>query len=238
MKIYRVTGATASCAVITMRRRNTPLKFVLFPMAHIARPEFYRQVRQRLDACDLIIAEGVNGGSWRLRVLLSSYRFIPRRRRNGVIRQDYGTLLPPGVPVVCPDATSDEVLADMRELPRWEYLLLLVAAPVVGLVLTVRGPGVIFLRQPDTEVRIRPTRVGVRMPERDHNEFDRVMLARRDRMLVEELGRIHEDRRREPITVAVVYGAAHMRTVYAELLVTYGYRPLEPEWLTVFSDCK
>jgi hypothetical protein len=31
-------------AVITFKRRVTPLRFVLIPMVHVAEPEFYREV--------------------------------------------------------------------------------------------------------------------------------------------------------------------------------------------------
>ena len=31
-------------AVITLKRRNTPLRFVLIPMVHVAEPDFYRDV--------------------------------------------------------------------------------------------------------------------------------------------------------------------------------------------------
>jgi hypothetical protein len=70
------------------------------------------------------------------------------------------------------------------------------------------------------------------MPERDLDPLGRALLERRDRQLVEARGQIYEQRGDEPITVAVVYGSHHIPQVYASLLVTYGYRPGEPDWLT------
>ena len=53
-------------AVFTLARLATPLRFVVFPMVHVAEPDFYRQVAERAGECDLIVAEGA-----------------PVRRRNG-----------------------------------------------------------------------------------------------------------------------------------------------------------
>jgi hypothetical protein len=46
-------------AVITLKRRATPLRFVLIPMVHVAEPSFYREVAALAGDCALIVAEGV-----------------------------------------------------------------------------------------------------------------------------------------------------------------------------------
>lgn len=230
MRIIEVDGSTVRHAIVVLRRRDTALRFMLVPMKHVACPEFYQQVRLRLGTCDLIVAEGLRGRTWQTRVLTMAYRFMPRRRRHGLVLQDYATFLPPGIPVINPDVTAAQAVADLRELGRWKHLSLLLAAPIVGLVATVRGPRM-FLSQ-GLEVKIPVTRVGVRMPHHDLGPVGRALLERRDRQLVEALGQIHRQRHDEPITVAVVYGAGHIPEVYASLLVEYGYRPGEPEWLT------
>lgn len=231
MQIIEVTGTTARHAVFAMRRRDTPLSFLLVPMAHVACPQFYEQVRERLEACDLIVAEGIRGKAWPVSALTMSYRFSPRWRRGGLVLQDYARLLPAGVPVINPDVHATQAISDLRTLGRWLYLLLVLGAPVAGLVAAVRGPR-IFLNQGGLAVKLPPTRVGVRMPHLDHGPVERAFLERRDRLLVDAIGQIHAQRRGEPITVAVVYGAGHIPAVYAELLVHLGYRPGEPQWLT------
>lgn len=230
MRIVEVVGSTVRHAVMILRRRDTALQFMLVPMTHVACPEFYEQVRRRLSACDLIVAEGFQDRSWQVGVLTMAYRFMPRRRRNGLVLQDDAMLLPPGVPVVVPDVTAAQAVADLRALGRWRYWGLLVAAPVFGAVAAVRGPRMFLGR--NLEVRIPVTRAGVRMPHYDLGPVGRAMLERRDRHLIEALGQIHLQRQHESITVAVVYGAEHIPEVYASLLVHYGYRPGETEWLT------
>jgi hypothetical protein len=45
-------------AVITLKHRVTPLRFVLIPMVHVAEPEFFREVAELAGTCALIVAEG------------------------------------------------------------------------------------------------------------------------------------------------------------------------------------
>ncbi|MEI5011312.1 hypothetical protein RB196_32220 [Streptomyces sp. PmtA] len=140
MQIVEVTGYAVRSAVITMRRRGTPLEFVIFPMLHVASPAFYSQVRLRLRECDLVVIEGIRGKSARVSALTLAYRFAPRRRRNGLQEQREELLLPGDATVIRPDVTAAEAIEDLRTLPRGTYLLLLVAAPVMGLVFALRGP--------------------------------------------------------------------------------------------------
>jgi hypothetical protein len=57
----------------------------------------------------------------------------------------------------------------------------------------------------------------------------------RDRLLITELDKIHQRRRREAITVAVVYGAAHVAPAVHGMRALHGYGVRSAEWLTVFS---
>ncbi len=234
MQIIDMTGYSIRSAMITMRRKDTPLKFVIFPMVHVATPDFYATVRVRLEECDLIVAEGVRGKSLQIRALLLAYRLVPRRSRGALQEQDYATLLPPGVPVVNPDVTAAEVAADLRRAARWFYPILLVLAPLWGLVFALRGPEA-FLTE-DIVVEDQPP--GPRAAELDDDPLNHALLDRRDRLLLDALGRIHTERSRQPITVAVIYGASHVPAMTHGLLDAYGYVPMASEWLTVYEhDC-
>ncbi|MFJ8108222.1 hypothetical protein [Streptomyces sp. NPDC096132] len=230
MQIVEVTGYAVRSAVITMRRRGTPLEFVIFPMMHVASPTFYSQVRRRLRECDLIVMEGIRGNSVGVSTLTLAYRFAPRRRRNGLQEQRDDLLLPEGVPVVNPDVTAAEAIADLKTLPRWMYLLLMVFAPVMGLVFALRGPRA-FLDE-DLEVEDLPSTLRAEMMA--DNPVQHAMTDRRDRRLLDALGEIHAERGHEPIRVAVVYGAGHVPAIASGLWDRHGYRPRDAEWLTVF----
>lgn len=230
MQIIEVTGLGVRSAVITMRRKDTPLKFVLFPMMHVASPSFYAQVRRRLSECDLIVAEGVRGKSRQLAAITLAYRFTPRFRRNGLEEQQEALLLPPGIPVVNPDVTAAEAVADLRRLPRWMYLLLLLAAPVMGLVFAVRGPRA-FL---DADLEVEDLAKTHRAEELADDPVVDALSSRRDQLLLAALEKIHAERCEEPIAVAVLYGADHIPAVASGLRVRHRYQPRQAEWLTVF----
>ncbi|MFE2586474.1 hypothetical protein [Streptomyces sp. NPDC059378] len=230
MQIIEVTGYAVRSAVITMRRRGHPLEFVIFPMVHIASPTFYSQVRLRLRECDLIVLEGIRGKSIGVTALTLAYRFAPRRRRNGLQEQRDSLLLPEGVPVINPDLTAAEALTDLKALGRWTYLLLMVVAPVMGLVFALRGPRA-FLDE-DLVVEDLPSTLQAELMA-DHPVVH-AMTDRRDRQLLAALGEIHTRRGDERIRVAVVYGAGHVPAIVSGLMNYYGYRAREAEWLTVF----
>ncbi|MFD4600519.1 hypothetical protein ACFWPQ_21125 [Streptomyces sp. NPDC058464] len=207
-----------------------PLEFVIFPMLHVASPTFYSQVRLRLKECDLIVLEGIRGKSAGVSALTLAYRFAPRRRRNGLQEQRADTLLPKDVPVINPDVTAAEAIEDLKTLPRWMYLLLMIAAPVMGLVFALRGPSA-FLDE-DLAVEDLPSTLRAEMLA--DNPVEQAMTGRRDQRLLDALGRIHAERGHEAIRVAVVYGAGHVPAIVSGLWDRYGYRPREAEWITVF----
>jgi hypothetical protein len=229
MQIIEVTGYAVRSAVITMRRKGKPLEFVIFPMVHVASPTFYSQVRLRLRECDLIVLEGIRGKSAGVSALTLAYRFAPRRRRNGLEEQRDDVLLPEGVPVVNPDVTAAEAIEDLKTLPRWMYLLLMVAAPVMGLVFALRGPRA-FLDE-DQELEDLPSTLRAEMLA--DSPVEHALSDRRDQRLLDALGEIHAEHGDERFRVAVVYGAGHVPAIVSGLWDRYGYRPREAEWLTV-----
>lgn len=229
MQIIEVTGYAVRSAVITLRSKDTPLEFVLFPMLHIASPTFYAQVRLRLRKCDLVVMEGIRGRSAAASTLTLAYRFAPRRSRNGLQEQSDDLLLPAGVPVVHPDVSAAEAIADLKTLPRSTCLLMLVAAPVMGLVFALRGPRA-FLDE-DLAVDDLPTTLRAELLADD--PVAHAMTDRRDRRLLDALGEIHAEHRGEPLRVAVVYGAGHVPAIVTGLRERHGYRPRDAEWLTV-----
>ncbi|WP_329249088.1 hypothetical protein OG223_17545 [Streptomyces sp. NBC_01478] len=229
MQIIEVTGYAVRSAVITMRRKGKPLEFVIFPMVHVASPTFYSQVRLRLRECDLIVLEGIRGKSAGVSALTLAYRFAPRRRRNGLEEQRDDVLLPEGVPVVNPDVTAAEAIEDLKTLPRWMYLLLMVAAPMMGLVFALRGPRA-FLDE-DQELEDLPSTLRAEMLA--DSPVEHALSDRRDQRSLDALGEIHAEHGDERFRVAVVYGAGHVPAIVSGLWDRYGYRPREAEWLTV-----
>ena len=67
------------------------------------------------------------------------------------------------------------------------------------------------------------------------SHVERVLLDERDERLVTTLYDLHDRRAGDPITVAVVYGAQHMRAVTTGLSTRHGYHVWAGDWLTVMT---
>ena len=238
-----MTDGEVRSGIISMGRKSTPLRFILFPMCHVASPAFYAEVRRLLAGCDLIVAEGVHGRSAQLRAITLAYRFAPRFRRWSLQRQDYEKLLPPDVPVINRDVTAADLRSGLRRLPRREHGLLLVLAPLMGLVFAALGPRP-FMRYMTVELPtgLQPERhrANLRRDEMRHkgiavdDPLTAALLTTRDAELIQTLAEIHEQRHDEPIAVAVVYGAHHIPRIATSLMIYHGYRVRHTEYLTVF----
>jgi hypothetical protein len=218
------TGAMGTrSAVLRLRRRGSELHFLVFPMLHVASPEFYAEVERRLRGCAAVVVEGVSGRSVVVSALTLSYRVIPANRRSGLVKQniDYRGL---GVPVICPDVTGAEFTRSWRTLPLhlrlavWGVLPLVVLAQLVGGRKRLLGPSV---RVDDDVPDIAPD-----------ERFDAVFGGERDDRLLAALVELHETRSDERIDVGVVYGAQHVPDLVHRLAATLGYRPRFAEWIT------
>jgi hypothetical protein len=64
-------------------------------------------------------------------------------------------------------------------------------------------------------------------------ELEAAFGGRRDERLLDALSQLHERRGTDPIEVAVVYGAGHVRAIVAGLMQRHGYRVRSADWLTV-----
>lgn len=227
MQVVEVTGLSVRSAVISMWRRETPLKFALFPVFHVASPAFYRQVRARLRDCDLILAEGVGGPALSVAGPAVLSRLAPRLRRNGLALQDESTLLPDGVAVVRPDPGGAQ--HEAKAPPGSKHGLGVFAAPLAGLRFAIRGPRMFFgedLKVGELSFTHGTEYFKAADPPAGAGE-------QCDEQLHAALGRIHREHAGEPITVGVVYGARRIPAIARDLNANLGYRLREAEWLTV-----
>ncbi|MFF3946562.1 hypothetical protein ACFYYN_17210 [Streptomyces sp. NPDC001902] len=233
MQYIEVTElAGVRSAVIRFRSRGTALTFELYPMVHLAEPAFYAEVTARLRAsCDLVIAEGVRGGTAAL-ALTRSYRSLAGHERLGLVVQDidFATL---GVPVVCPDMTGEEFDDRWRRVPLRERATLAALIPVYVAGMRLLGTRRFLARHlqledlpGDDEVEAAEFWTGT----------DDLVVHRRDRLLIDAVTHVHHARagRPEPFTAGILYGAGHMRAVTTALM-DLGYTPAGSQWLTVFT---
>jgi hypothetical protein len=236
MQITEVTGFAVRSAAITLRRDETPMQFALFPMIHFAAPSFYAQVRRRLENCAVIVAEGVSGTTLQSNAMGFTNRYFPRGRQRGIVGQTDEAVLPDGVPVIRPDVPLAEIALDLRGIPGLKQmarltginLSLVTSVHVISMALAIAGPRVLCTK--DLEIHDFAFTVHEEQLIDSVAPFHDI----RDQKLLDELVRLHEQRCREPITVGVVYGAAHMPAVCNGLVERFRYRPRHAEWMTVF----
>lgn len=230
MQILEITGYAIRSAAITLRRADTPLKFVLYPMVHFAAPSFYAEVRRRLRGCDLIVAEGVAGPTLQSNAMDLTNRLFPRGRQRGLVGQTDEISLPPGIPVIRPDLPLIDLDKQLRALPTLTQLAFAAGAHLTAVALALTGSE-IFL---DDALAVHDFPFTTREERTRDTPTAHAVLDHRDRLLLAELCRVHDQRCAEPITVGVVYGAAHMPAVVNGLTDRYRYRVRDAEWMTVF----
>lgn len=210
-------------AVITLRRRTTPLRFVLFPMVHVAEPTFYAAVEARAGTCDLIVAEGRPSRyapvqEWmskiRLDHLVDQMTGLDLERTGVPVQWEEAPPRPPktGRDQAVAVAVDSAAAVVLRALGRY-------GSPL-------GGPS---LEQADEHDDQWVRRAAGRL---ERIIQDRVLDAR-DSVLVQALGAIHRERYGEHAKIAVVYGAAHIPAVVDYLTEAFRYYVEKAEWLTV-----
>ena len=239
MQITEVTGLGVRSAAITLRREGTPLEFTLFPMIHFAAPSFYKEVQRRLRKCAVIVAEGMSGGpTLQSNAMDFTNRYFPRGRQQGIVAQTDEAVLPEGIPVIRPDVPPIEPALDLSGIPGLTRmakltglnLALVTSTHLISMAIAVAGPRVLCTKGLETH-DFAFTREEEQIAD---SPMSHVLRDRRDPKLLEALVQLHEQRCREPITVGVVYGAAHMPAVTNGLMNRYRYQARNAEWMTVF----
>jgi hypothetical protein len=210
-------------AVITLKRRQTPLRFVLFPMVHVGEPEFFREVAARAGECDLIVAEGAPSRYAPVQAWMAQFRHD--ELVDQITALDLERL---GVPVSwehdpgdAPRSARDQILERATD----------VAGAVILRALGRYGSplGVPNVDQSDEH--------DDRWDHLSGGRFERAIVQRmlydRDAQLTRALGEAHEQRCRQPGKVAVVWGGAHIPAAVDYLTEKLGYYVEDATWLVV-----
>jgi hypothetical protein len=231
VQIVEANDYSVRVAELRLTRRASPMRFVLYPMLHVGSPAFYRDVTDRLRAVDLIVAEGISGPTRAGDQLTASYRMMAADESLGLAVQhlDVDDL---GVRVIRPDPSGAHFDTRWETVPRWQRG----ATRALGSSFTAaqRLFGSRFLQQGLSRMSFDDLPSQTEILERDPlPDVSRVVTDERDALLVSALDELHDQRSQEAITVAVVYGAMHMRAVVNEFSAPHGYVVRGGDWLTV-----
>jgi hypothetical protein len=230
VQIVDVNELWVRSVVLTLRRRETPLTFVLFPMVHVGSPAFYAAVRARVGECDLAVVEGV-GAAREVSLLTLSYRAMRFNSRSGLVVQSDG---PDsfGIPTICPDMDGARFSRGWARVPWLQRTLAWVLIPIFGALRALFGTRQMLARNLATEDQPSDVELDVAAA---YPELYGLICDERDQLLIQALMAVHEQRNREPIRVAVVYGARHMPAVLHALSARHRYVARDGEFLTVFD---
>ncbi|MEY9893993.1 hypothetical protein ABIA31_007675 [Catenulispora sp. MAP5-51] len=230
MQIVEDSIVGVRAAAITLSRHETPLRFQLYPMLHIGDRGYYREVTRRLRDCDLIVAEGAPD-TVATRALTLSYRLAHRNKAMQVETQSLD-LLTLGKRIVIPDITTTDFEAGWQRVPLRTRAMITFAAPLYGLWLAAFGTR----RWIGKHAALDDLKTNEEaLTEAPDDPLAALIMDTRDKLLVDELLRIHAEHHDEPMTVAVVYGAHHMRAVTSALNAVHGYRARDAEWVMVLA---
>ncbi|GAB3882242.1 hypothetical protein GCM10029964_039690 [Kibdelosporangium lantanae] len=227
MEIISV-GWGVRAAILHVTRTRTPLKFTLYPMVHLGEARYYEEMSRRLRAHDLIVAEGVVSTDKRGRAVTLAYELPAGGERLGLVAQPWG-MVDVGVPVVWADMPGEEFSRRWQALPLVERAAINTGAPLFGLYLRL------FMSRERLARSLELNDDTIVDNWRPETGVDRLITDDRDALLVEAVTRIHEERRDEPVDVAVVYGAEHVPPLVTYLMKAFGYVVTDSDWITVFD---
>jgi hypothetical protein len=211
-------------AVITLTSRATPLRFILFPMVHVAEQQFYDEVAARARLCQLIVAEGVPAQN------VPAQSWMARHHRGPLVDQGAALRLESlGVPVrwEAEPQTTGPGPGTGRTVSRTADIA---GAATIGLLRKFIDPlHIPSLDQAEAYDESAENLTGSWFGRLLEHNISTV----RDARLMRVLDEIHHDRAAEPVKAGVVFGAAHMPTVADHVCGQLGYVAASAEWLTV-----
>lgn len=232
MQIIEKNSFNVRSAVYHLKKDGAGLEFLLFPMIHVGSKEFYDEVSQKLAACDLILAEGVN--SRKAHLLTLSYRIVKKIRRMDLVTQREGMKV---------SGLRDKIInSDMEGGAfdeRWSALPLGLKAqlflflPIYIVNLFLFGTRAKLAE--NIALEDLPSSDEILFQDESFDNLETLVIDERDRRLITHLKKLYDSHQRDKKIVGVVYGAMHMRNVIRFLLGGLKYKVSSAEWVTVFD---
>jgi hypothetical protein len=198
-------------------------------MIHIGSADYYREVRSRLDGCDVILFEGVR--SVRVKALTLSYSLMARRKRLGLVIQHALRLEECRAKLLHADVTTGEFVDGWLRIPWHWRIMISTVGPVYGAYRYLTASRASIAKDLGTEDLESREEI---LQSDDVPEFEEAIMHRRDARLVKTIEGVLGGNQEYQV-IAVIYGAAHMRAVIRALTGRLRYRVVHSEWLTVFK---
>jgi hypothetical protein len=213
--------------------RTSPAHITLFPMVHVGEPEFYRLTYEDALAHDVVLFEGVRSPI--ATRITRSYRWlVGSRAMAGLVVQPRMDANGARAKVVHADLTAEDFAAEWKAVPLWQRALIYIFAPLVGLRrrwFETRNGLAKQMRCED-----QPTVRELLGMGPETGALTQAILHARDSRLLDCLRAELSVAAKHAPSIAVVYGAAHMRAVVRELTSRRNFRVTSADWRTVMSN--
>lgn len=208
---------------------TSPVRITLFPMLHVGEPEFYDVTYRDALGHDVVLIEGLRSPITAR--ITRSYRWLVGSKAMA------GLVVQPRFPgdgasarIVHADLPHEEFVREWRAVPIWLRAAIYILAPLVGLCRRYSSRARLAK---DLSCDDQPSMSELLAMSPETGALTQAVVHARDRRLVEVLG--GELDRGEPLRIAIVYGAAHMRAVVREITGPRGFVVEATEWRTVFG---
>lgn len=217
-------------AKLRFERQHPLITILLFPMVHVGEARFYREVFAQAARCDVILIEGIRSsiGS----NLTRSYRWMKPRRLGLVTQPDLTSEMAGQSKLVHADLPPDEFHREWKRIKLPLRLGFLLLSPLYGLwqrffasrESLAKALSLDNLRSSDEVLNWNP----------DFEAVGRSLGEARDERLVLVLEGEIEAAGSGGKSIAIIYGAQHMRAI-VRYLNKQGFRSGKGEWMVVFG---
>jgi hypothetical protein len=212
MQIVECSMMGVRAARQVMQSPDKEVSVTLFPMIHIGQQDFYRQVHADALQHDVVLVEGVRSPITRL--VTSSYRWIDKEKL-GLIVQPRIAVAGGQPRIVHADLSGEEFHEEWAKLPFWLKIAVIVIAPLVGIHRRLFATRESLAKAMEREDLLTSDEILNFDPR--FNALRRTILDVRDQRLIQKLSEELDRSPKRPRTIAIVYGAGHMRAVLTEL---------------------
>jgi hypothetical protein len=229
MQFIEKNSFNVRSAIYHLKKDDNAPEFLLFPMIHVGTKEFYEEISRRLNACDLILVEGVE--SKRVNLLTSSYRIVRKIKRMDLITQQEGMNLTSLRGKLCnTDMTGRSFEQRWSSLPLALRAQLFLIIPIYAVYLFLFGTRELIAENIALEDLASPEEI----LNRD-DDLETLLLDERDRKLIDHINKLQATGKQGNQLIGIVYGAGHMRNVTDYLFSQQKYQVAKAEWITVFD---
>jgi hypothetical protein len=202
-------------------------------MVHVGESAFYSTTYADAQTHDVVFLEGVRSPITTR--ITRSYRWlVGSRAMTGLIVQPRFPTAESHAKIVHADLTTDEFEAEWRTVQWWIRAAVYILAPIVGL--QRRWLSTRTRLTKDMGCDDQPTLAEMMALSPETGALTQAILHSRDDRLIECLRAELDASLAKPLSLAIIYGAAHMRAVVRELTTERDFAVSSADWRFIITS--